>query len=188
MTTRTIQLEKEIIFYCTLTCYRWISLFEITNFYNDIYKWFDLLKKANNKIVGYVIMPNHLHVLIYVDKNSQIINKLVANGKRFMAYEMVNRLNLLEKTDLLRQLELGVSDHERKRGKLHQVFQGSFDCKPCYSREFIVQKIDYIHCNPCAKKWNLVDEYVNYLHSSARFYETDEHACYVVDDYRLLDW
>ena len=133
-------------------------------------------------------MPNHLHVLIYVDKSSLIINKLVANGKRFMAYEIVERLKQMQNIELLQQLGNAVSISEKKKGKLHLVFQASFDCKPCYSKEFIEQKIDYIHHNPCAKKWNLADEYINYHHSSARFYETDIHESYKVDDYRLLDW
>lgn len=188
MTTRTIQPEKEVVFYCTLTCYNWISLFEITNLYDFIYNWFDQLKKSNNKILGYVIMPNHLHFLVYIDISSPIINKLVANGKRFMAYEIVNRLKQLQNFDLLKRLEFAVPEHEKKKGKIHQVFQDSFDCKPCYSIAFINQKLDYIHQNPCAKKWNLVDEYVNYQHSSAKFYETDEPASYEVDDYRLLEY
>ncbi len=33
------------------------------------------------------------------------------------------------------------------------------------------QKLDYIHANPISGKWNLVDDYANYEHSSARFYE-----------------
>ncbi len=188
MTTRTLQPEKEIVFYCTLTCHQWISLFEIANLYDAIYNWFEFLKKANNKIVGYVIMPNHLHFLLYVDKDSPVINKLIANGKRFMAYEIVKRLKQSGNVDLLNILANGVSEYEMKRGKRHQVFQGSFDCKPCYSIEFIEQKMEYIHHNPCAKRWNLADEFVNYLHSSARFYEMDIHAAYAVEDYRLLDW
>ena len=188
MTTRTRQLEKEVVYYCTFTCYKWIPLFEITDFYDAVYKWFDILKKFNNKVLVYVIMPNHIHVLIYVDNNSPIINKLVANGKRFMAYEIVKRLKQMKYLKLLQQLEVAVSEYDKKRGKLHEVFQDSFDCKPCYSKKFIEQKIDYIHHNPCAKKWNLAEEYVKYPHSSAMFYETDVHGAYIVYDYRLLDW
>ena len=188
MSTRRQQNEKEIIFFITITCYNWISLFEITNFYDEIYKWFDVLKEKNNQVNAYVIMPNHLHALIRVDKISPEINKLAGNGKRFMAYEMVKRLEHLNRDDLLKQMEKAVLPDEVKKGKLHQVFEPSFDCKPCYTKKFLEQKLDYIHHNPCSGKWNLADEFTDYPHSSARFYEADIHAKYAVDDYRLLDW
>ena len=37
-------------------------------------------------------MPNHLHVLIHLSHNKDSINKILANGKRFLAYEIVRRL------------------------------------------------------------------------------------------------
>ena len=35
----------------------------------------------------------------------------------------------------------------------------------------IEQKLDYIHHNPVKGKWNLVDDFTNYQHSSTGFYE-----------------
>jgi REP element-mobilizing transposase RayT len=36
-----------------------------------IYKWFDYTKdNYGNKIHGYVIMPNHIHVLMYISNSS----------------------------------------------------------------------------------------------------------------------
>jgi hypothetical protein len=40
---------------------------------------------------------------------------------------------------------------------LHEVFEASFDIKECDSFEFIKQKLNYMHFNPCAGKWNLAD-------------------------------
>ena len=137
---------------------------------------------------GYVLMPNHLHALVYVDENSTSINKLVTNGKRFMAYEIVSRLKQLNKTNLLVQLEKAVSWKEKAKGKLHEVFELSFDCMPCFDKKFLVQKLIYIHHNLCSGKWNLTDEFVNYKHSSARFYQKGEHTTDEVNDYHLLEW
>ena len=159
MSIKTAQKEKEVIFYCTITCNNWMRLFEITDFYGAVYNWFNVMKKINNQVNGYVIMPNHLHVLIRVDKESVEINKLVANGKRFMAYEIVKRLKQLNRYDLLEQLANAVTEKERQKGKLHNVFEPSFDCKPCYSKKFVEQKLDYIHHNPCSGKWMLAGEF-----------------------------
>jgi len=38
------------------------------------------------------MMPNHVHALIYFSKTNKPINKIVGDGKRFMAYEIVKRL------------------------------------------------------------------------------------------------
>jgi hypothetical protein len=51
-----------------------------------------------------------------------------------------------------------------------KYFEASFDIKECYSLEFIKQKLNYIHFNPCAGKWNLANIPENYVHSSAAFY------------------
>ena len=46
-------------------------------------------------------MPNHLHFVFFVEENSRGLNHLVGEGKRFMAYEIVKRLQKLGKVELL---------------------------------------------------------------------------------------
>jgi hypothetical protein len=87
-------------------------------------------------VCGYVIMPNHIHVLLGIRASEQPINTIVSNGKRFMAYELVRRLQLQSHYDTLEWLSRAVSAPDRKQGKLHQVFEPSFDCKECYSEAF----------------------------------------------------
>ncbi|MEO6869034.1 MAG: hypothetical protein ABI168_05275, partial [Ginsengibacter sp.] len=73
---------------------------------------------------------------------------------------------------LLYELKKGVSPSDQKRGKLHQVFEPSFDIKECFSEHFIRQKLNYIHYNPCTGKWQLANCPEDYIHSSALFYST----------------
>ena len=51
----------------------------------------------------------------------------------------------------------------------------AFDAKPCFTQKMIEQKLDYIHRNPVSGRWNLVDDYVKYEHSSACFYNIGVH-------------
>ncbi len=37
-------------------------------------------------------MPNQVHALIGFQNTGKSINKIVGNGKRFIAYEIINRL------------------------------------------------------------------------------------------------
>ena len=46
-------------------------------------------------------MPNHLHVLLYPTKVEKPLSNLVGEGKRFMAYDIVNHLKRQGKDDLL---------------------------------------------------------------------------------------
>ena len=179
--------EADGLFFVTMTCYDWLNLFEITNGYNFVYKQFDILKKEGHFINGYVIMPNHLHALIaFVNKNININDRL-GTMKRFMAYDIVKQLKQQNNFELLEQLKMGVNKTDAKRGKIHEVFEPSFDCKECYSINFIEQKLEYIHENPCKGKWKLVENPIEYVHSSARFYETGVQGIYPVMNYMDLE-
>jgi REP element-mobilizing transposase RayT len=168
------------VYFITFTCYKWFSLFEITKGYDIVYKWFDHLKSKGHYIVGYVIMPNHIHALIGFSNSKVSINTTIGNGKRFMAYEIIKRLTEQNENDLLEKLSSAVSKRDEKRGKLHEVFEESFDWKECLSDKFIDQKLDYMHDNPCKGVWNLAQSPVDYQHSSAKFYLTGEQGVYPV--------
>jgi REP element-mobilizing transposase RayT len=97
MTVRKTIFERQGVFFITFTCTNWLNLFSITESYDLVYKWFDYLISKNHQIAGYVIMPNHLHVIIAINNSSQALNTVVSNGKRFMAYEIVARLEKQKK-------------------------------------------------------------------------------------------
>ena len=180
MAVRTTQIEKNQIYFCTITCYNWLPLFEITNYYNEIFKWFDLLTVDETKIVGYVIMPNHLHFMIFISESSKNLNHIISNGKRFMAYGIIKKLKENRNVEILNTLHNSVIDREKSKGKRHNVFMPSFDSKICYNEKFLLQKLDYIHYNPVKGKWKLVDDFIKYKYSSACFYELNKKGLYPV--------
>ena len=177
---------NEGLFFITFTCYKWLPLIEQTNGYDLVYGWFDYLKKQNHRITGYVIMPNHVHVLIDFAKSIKKINTIIGDGKRFMAYEIIRRLETEGNTGTLNQLEKGVSTKDKNNGKKHEVWEESFDWKYCETVAFAYQKLIYMHNNPCAGKWNLAEEITKYEHSSARYYIAGKHASYKVTDIETI--
>ena len=84
--------EPNSIYFVTFTCYNWLPLFEITNSYDLIYKWFDYLYSKNIRVAGYVIMPNHIHLLLYFPEMTSTLNTIIGNAKRMLAYEIIKRL------------------------------------------------------------------------------------------------
>ena len=163
-----------------------MQLFEIVNGYDLVYKWFDVLKSAGHYIIGYVIMPNHLHSVIGFRKSNNI-NTIIGNGKRMMSYELVRRLKKQGEQKILTQCERGVRSSERKRNKLHAIWEDSFDWKFLDSHHLIEQKLDYIHLNPCKGKWDLAKNPADYLHSSAKFYILNQPGIYPVTSYMEME-
>ncbi len=170
-TKRNIDL-RDGIFFITFTCYQWFSLIEITKSYDLVYNWFEVLIGKGHQVAGYVIMPNHLHVLIGLKNSNQTINTIVSNGKRFMAYDIIKRLRKMENHEILTKLKANITMREKSKDQLHRVFEHGFDVKICESAWFIEQKLNYMHLNPCSKNWKLVDNPIDYNHSSMRFYKT----------------
>lgn len=187
MSVRREIAEYDGVYFITFTCARWHKLFEITQAYDVVYKWFDYLKTKKHYIIGYVIMPNHVHALIaFRNTQGTSINSIVGNGKRFMAYELVKSLEDQKRDEVLTLLSSYVNTTEKNRGKRHEVFEPSFDWKECYDEKFIEQKLNYIHENPIRGTWALVAQPEDYIHSSAGFYATGKTGVYEVMNYMEL--
>jgi REP element-mobilizing transposase RayT len=178
MSVRKKITEPSGVFFITFTCARWLPLFKMTNGYHVVYKWFDYLKGNGHHIVGYVIMPGHVHVLIAFSKTQTSINTIIGNGKRFMAYELVKLLQARNRKDILEQMQGWVNATEKMQHKKHEVFEPSFDRKECYSIRFMEQKVNYIHLNPCKEQLAKLPE--DYTHSSAKYYYTGVQGVYPV--------
>ena len=175
------------IYFITYTCFNWIPIIDITDGYDIIYKGFNYLKEQGHFISGYVIMPNHLHALIAFQNIGKNLNKLIGETKRFSAYELVRRLKERSEEKLLFELSQAVTASDKRRGKLHEVWEDSFDWKLCDTIQMIERVLDYMHDNPCSGKWNLVESPVDYLHSSAKFYITGEQGIYPLTNYMELE-
>lgn len=132
-------------------------------------------------------MPNHIHVLITFINARQSINTIIGNGKRFMAYEIIERLKTNNEIELLKKLEDNVQTTRKKNKKLHEVWELSFDWKDCTSNWFVYQKLDYMHNNPIVKKWALSGNALDYKHSSAKFYLTGVQGHYPVSTFTKME-
>ena len=168
-------------FFITFTCKNWIPIIELSKGYDIVYHWLALLREKGHKINGFVIMPNHVHVLITFKDSSANINTIVGNGKRFMAYAFVKRFKEQNKCNILKRLHESVDPERKQKNKLHDIWEYSFDWKNCVADWFKYQKLHYIHANPCSGKWQLASTPEKYLHSSASFYANGEEGVFPVD-------
>ena len=144
-----------------------------------------LAHEKGYRFVGHVIMPNHVHLLVHVPEGSDI-NQLLANGKRFLAYEVVKRLERMGDHKVLRSLQRALRASDRMRYQRHRVFRTSSDIRECLDESMLTQKLDYIHANPVSGKWTLVEDAIDYAHSSFAFYERGDRSPAPIVHYDLV--
>ena len=182
------KIDKEGIYFITFTCYGWLPLIELSQGYDTVYNFFTTLGKQNHQILAYVVMPNHLHLLLYYS-GGKSLNTVIGNGKRFMAYEIIDLLEKKGEETILKKLQAEVKNKDLSRGKKHEVWISGFDVKECRTEKFILQKLIYIHENPVRGKWKLCNTSLDYLHSSAGFYYNGKQKLFAVKDYRdFVNW
>ncbi len=157
------------MFFCTFTCWNWLRLIEATALYDRIYNWMHLAHAKGFRIAGYVIMPNHVHLMVWAPEGASI-NALLSNAKRFLTYDIIGRLQQQGNTSLLKELSQGVRTDDARRGQKHRGFATSSDIRECFDEAMIEQKLDYMHGNPVSDHWSLVENCLDYPHSSAAFY------------------
>lgn len=150
---------QEGIYFVSSSVLGWISIFN-QDCYSDIlimelkYR----RDKGQIKLFGYVIMPNHIHLIISSEKISNIMRSI----KSYTARKIIDDLILKENENVLNQLKI-----LKKKSKIqseYQMWQEGFHPKLIISEKEFRQKLDYIHYNPVSK--GLIDEPQNWKYSS----------------------
>ena len=163
---------------------------------NEIYfwtitinKWQHLLKPDDNKMIvinslqwlvqnklvriyGYIIMPNHIHLLW---------EQLKMNGKelpknsfeKYTAKSLVNKMKA-EKDASLENYLTAATDRQ------HNIWLRDPLANKIFNLEMLVQKLDYMHLNPLQPHWLLCNHPAEYRFPSAIFYEQQ------VDEFAIL--
>ncbi len=137
-----------------------------------ISSWQYLTENKLIEIYGYVIMPNHIHLLWNIlqpnGKESPAGSFTKYTGHQFKKY--LNETNV----DLLQQFK---SD---KKDRSFQFWKRDPLAIPIDSEKIFYQKLDYIHLNPTTEKWQLAKLPEDYRWSSASFYENG------IDEFGIL--
>lgn len=176
--TRKSRMSLNEIYFWTDTINGWQELLQDDAFKEIIISsWHELVTRKKIAIYGFVIMPNHLHV---------VWEMLEKNGKE-MPHASFNKHTSHQFLEILRatsRLTLIGYKEEDSPVRMHRFWQRDPFAVIMDSRKKLEQKLEYIHQNPLQEKWNLAAQPQDYRWSSARFYETGEDEFKIITHYK----
>ena len=96
------------------------------------------------------------------------LNTVISNAKRFIAYDIIKRLSDNGEHEILQQLRNSLTQSRN----MHSVsFIQTLMLRLLTAGKFLEQKLNYTHLNPARGNYNLIEDWRDYPHSSAGFYE-----------------
>lgn len=121
-----------------------------------------MVEKKRVKVYGFVIMPNHIH-LLWKTEEPNLREEVQRDFLRYTAQQI--KFDLLDHHPIvLEKFQVGPKDRK------YQIWERNPLSVYCSSLEVTEQKLNYIHNNPIQEKWRLANLPENYYYSSAYFY------------------
>ena len=161
---RKSYIELGEIFFWTATINNWQRLLLKDEYKKVIINSLTYLSDLGKiDVFGFVIMPNHIHLIWRIN---EINGKETSQGS-FLKYT-AHEFKKLLKTDKDSSLSSYVVD---ARNKAYEFWKRDSLAVHLFSKEMAYQKLDYLHYNPCTEYWQLAKEPGDYLFSSAKYYE-----------------
>ena len=159
--------ELEAPHFITCTIVGWLPVFTRAKYFDIIIASLTFCRKQKGlRLHAYVILDNHLHLMVSSDNLSQVIRDF----KRHTAKGILALGRQDDKQWLLKQFEFFKCGHKVESS--HQVWQEGVHPQAITSEEMLRQKLDYIHFNPV--KIGLLDCPADWRYSSARNFSGSE--------------
>lgn len=130
------------------------------------------------RILAYVIMPDHVHLLVYSEKEMSEVLRLIngVSARRIIQYLKENKLD---------QSLFKLRGEVRGRNHKHSVWQHHSDSLEIFGESTFKQKVDYIHLNPV--RAGLVSSPLEYRYSSARSWAQHGNGEPLLTDHKNID-
>lgn len=168
------------LYFLTASIVDWKHLFITPEYINiplNSLAWLQQQKRI--LLFAFVIMPSHLHAIIKPEIAT--IGEIVQQFGSFTAHEVLKKLRADNRKDFLDIF------HQKRRDQRHEhsVWQ-DVQAKNVYSMKSLQQKMEYIHQNPVAKGWKLVEDRADYIYSSAGYYDCGRQPIIKITD--INEW
>ena len=157
--------------FITATVVDWVDVFSRKAYRDCIIESLDFcIKNKGMVLYGFVIMSNHIHLIIQSDKNK--LSDLIRDFKKFTAKTILHKIETEPESRadwMLKRFEFACKSHSRN--EKYQFWQYGNHPEEIFSEKFFWSKLDYIHLNPV--RAGIVVKASHYLYSSASNYVND---------------
>ena len=151
------------VYFFTATNFKWIKLLEEDEHKNIVIDSLQFLSDNKRvKVLGFVIMPNHIHLIWKIlapHKNEDVQRYFLKYTAQQIKFSLIKKNSVLLDDILVNAIDRRYQLWERN------AFWFEID-----NTVTLIQKLNYIHNNPLQKKWLLANYAENYYFSSAKFY------------------
>ena len=163
MRTRYKAIENHAIYFTTSTIVEWIPVFTSNKYSDIIINSLSYCRQNKGlKVFAYVIMDNHIHLLV----SGYNLSVIIKDFKSYSAREIIKAAENEKKEWLLNQLRFYKRLH--KTDSEYQVWQEGFHPQMIITDDMLLQKMEYIHNNPLRR--GLIERPEHWSYSSASNY------------------
>lgn len=167
MRTRYKILDDTGLYFITSTIVEWIPIFTSEKYFKIMADSISFCRKEKGlKVFAYVIMDNHIHLIL----NGKNLINIIQSLKRHTAKTILEALKTDNKEWILNQFHF-----YKKKNKIksdYQVWQEGYHPQGIGTQDMLFQKIKYIHYN--LVKRGLVLRPEDWRFSSANYYLNGE--------------
>jgi REP element-mobilizing transposase RayT len=147
------------IYFITCTVHQWTDVFTRMDYVDILLDSLRFCHKEKGlKIYAWVIMSNHIHLIVSNDKGK--LSDCIRDFKKFTASKIYKAIEANEKESRKKWL-LWLLKKDNKIWFWEEGYHG----EEIYSKSFYDSKVNYIHSNPV--RADIVEKEEEYLNSSA---------------------
>ncbi len=174
--------KDEQCFFVTTTCHNRLKLIVSEKACDIIAGSLNFLTtKYKCHIPGYVIMPNHIHLIIYFPEENRL-SEFMRDFKKFTSVKLRQHIETTSEVEMFDKLRY---EHREQKFK---IWTDRFDDVCITSADMLRIKLNYIHNNPLQEHWQLAVIPEEYTYSSAGFYEGTDTGKVALTNYAEFIW
>lgn len=161
--------DQGAMHFITCTVVQWADVFTRKSYIEIVEDSLNYCIDNKGLVVhGYVIMSNHIHLLIQAKNNN--LSDVLRDFKKFTSQRIVRAIEMNDKESRKRWLMWLLTNEKATDEKptSFRFWQPDNHAEVCFSLPFMWQKLSYIHNNPV--RADIVDKAEEYKSSSAADY------------------
>ena len=153
------------VYFVTFTIIDWLPIFinpEPVEIINESLRF--CIKNKHLRIQAYVIMPNHIHLIVYdLNCDNASLGKTLMDFRKFTGSKLATYID----NTLAESLALVIRS-KALTDRIRQVWRRGWHAEGLASESFLFQKMNYLHENPVRKGFVKCTEH--WAHSSAGYW------------------